>query len=57
MLKNRCSFLLIILAITLWVSVGCSSTYEYKGFPLDPPISLPDFELMAANGSHSGSVS
>jgi protein SCO1/2 len=28
------------------VSVGCLS-YEYKGTQLDPPLSVPDFELMA----------
>jgi protein SCO1/2 len=46
MLKTCILILLLTLAV---VSAGCSS-YEYKGSQLDPPLSVPDFELMADNG-------
>lgn len=49
MLKNQHLWLPIMLVMVVWISAGCSS-YEYKGFPLDPPLSAPDFELMADNG-------
>lgn len=43
---------LILLMISL-VVVGCTSLlggYEFKGSQLDPPLSLPNFELMSTTG-------
>ena len=43
----------IVLAIFL---TGCQwGQYEYKGGHIDPPIQLPDFELLAA-GSTNGEL-
>lgn len=49
MLKNLRLWLPIMLVMVVWIGAGCSS-YEYKGSPLDPPLSVPDFELMADSG-------
>lgn len=46
-------FTVLSLGLVLLFSAGCqtyASTVQYKGSALDPPLSLPDFELMAANG-------
>ena len=46
-------WLVIILAGLALFGVGCqafASDYEYKGVLLDPPLSLPDFELAATDG-------
>ena len=40
----------IILAAMAFLIVGCQSTYEFKGVPLEPPLAVPDFELMATDG-------
>ncbi|MBN1993178.1 MAG: SCO family protein [Anaerolineae bacterium] len=50
--KNKYFFLLISLLLGLTgVGVGCQVFgYEYKGSVIDPPLPLPNFELMAANG-------
>ena len=46
------SYLLRITAILLGIFLtGCQlGQYEYKGGVIDPPIELPDFELMATDG-------
>lgn len=49
MLKTRL-FFLFALMILLFTGAACSPAYEYKGAHLDPPMSIPDFELMAHNG-------
>ena len=33
-----------------WFSAACSSSYEFKGSVIDPPLPLPDFELADTNG-------
>ncbi len=38
----------------LFISIACSSSYEYKGARLEPPLPIPDFELMADNGQPFG---
>ena len=48
-LKNHLSLILII-GVLLQVGSGCTSTYEYKGSQLEPPMAVPDFELRSANG-------
>ncbi len=40
-------FSLVLLLLT---GAGCSTTHEYKGTKLDPPIPVPDFELTADSG-------
>jgi protein SCO1/2 len=49
MLKTRL-FSLLTLMILLFTGVACSATYEFKGSQFDPPLPVPDFELMADNG-------
>lgn len=46
-------FTALSLGLVFLFSAGCQtyiSIVQYKGYALDPPVSLPDFELMAANG-------
>jgi protein SCO1 len=46
--------ILAALAGVVLLNGGCqaiASTYQYKGNPVDPPVSLPDFELEAMDGS------
>lgn len=54
MFKNRFKlFGLITLLLGLsWLNVSClgAPTYEYKGTVLEPPASLPDFELTDTSG-------
>ena len=40
----------LIAMLLLLIGVACSSNFEYKGSRLDPPLPIPDFELMAASG-------
>lgn len=51
--KYAIFWLVIILAGLALFGVGCqtfASDYEYKGMLLDPPLSLPNFELTATDG-------
>jgi protein SCO1/2 len=48
MLKNHRLFLICV--VTLLIGVACSPTYEYKGAVFDPPVPIPDFELMSDEG-------
>lgn len=42
--------------LTLWLiapvvfAVGCQPAYEFRGGVLDPPLAVPDFELMSSTG-------
>lgn len=47
---NKLFWSVVILSLLALFSVGCQSAYEYKGTLLDPPVLLPDFELIATNG-------
>ncbi len=49
MLKIRL-FSLFMLMILLLTGMACSPAYEYRGSQLNPPVPIPDFELMADNG-------
>ena len=51
--KHAVLWLAIILVGAALLSAGCqtfASDYEYKGVLLEPPLSLPDFELAATDG-------
>ena len=48
-LGRSMGFVLSLLVLA-WFSVGCQSTYEFKGTLLDPPKPLADFELQTAEG-------
>lgn len=50
-LKNRRIWIISLLLVLSLFGVGCQIFgYEYKGNLIEPPMSLPDFELMSANG-------
>lgn len=43
----------VLLAVLMAAGPGCglfAPAYEYKGGVLEPPLALPDFELLATNG-------
>lgn len=42
-------FILVLVGLSP-LTVACTSTYEYKGVVMDPPLPLPDFELTATDG-------
>ncbi len=39
----------VLIGLSLFAA-GCTTTYQYKGVLLDPPLALPDFELTATDG-------
>ena len=51
MIKKHPIFWLLVTLIALSLfGTGCTSGYEFKGSRLEPPLALPDFELMATDG-------
>jgi protein SCO1/2 len=50
MVNNKISVAIIAIVLGIFLA-GCQlGQYEYKGGVIDPPIELPDFELMATDG-------
>lgn len=44
------NFFLFVLWVTLLGGTACSAGYEYQGNRLDPPLPVPDFELVTDDG-------
>ena len=50
MVNNKTLLAIIVIGLGIFLT-GCQlGQYEYKGGLIDPPIQLPDFELMATDG-------